>query len=262
MARADHQASRVDYLLQRLCDERLEKSEAVELSELLAEQRVGAATLRGSWCNCAQRWPIGRNRQVAVRCLWRFHSKPWRRWEWARQRAFNIDSMKRCSAGTNGGGTRQTGRRRRSGRSQRSRGVAIPFGCWRRWRRCCCCRRAFWPGSNLGGDDAKNSAVAVKENARRRRNERIAGSGRMCIRVRIVARVVEVTADAEWDDADQPREFLMRLRPGDRLHLRSGLAQLEFYSGRSDHFAGSEQVCAHGTGGRHARVWPADRQSG
>jgi hypothetical protein len=46
-----------------------------------------------------------------------------------------------------------------------------------------------------------------------------------------VARVVEVTADAKWDDDLQPREFLMRLRAGEELHLVSGLAHLEFYSG-------------------------------
>jgi hypothetical protein len=46
-----------------------------------------------------------------------------------------------------------------------------------------------------------------------------------------VARVVEVTADAKWDDNLQPREFLMRLREGDELQLMSGLAHLEFYSG-------------------------------
>jgi hypothetical protein len=42
---------------------------------------------------------------------------------------------------------------------------------------------------------------------------------------------VEVTADARWDDDLHPREFLMRLREGDELHLLSGLAHLEFYSG-------------------------------
>ena len=46
-----------------------------------------------------------------------------------------------------------------------------------------------------------------------------------------VARVVEVTADAKWDEDLNPREFLMRLRAGDKLHLLAGMAHLEFYSG-------------------------------
>ena len=43
-----------------------------------------------------------------------------------------------------------------------------------------------------------------------------------------VARVVEVTADAKWDEDLNPREFLMRLRAGDKLHLLAGMAHLEF----------------------------------
>jgi hypothetical protein len=48
---------------------------------------------------------------------------------------------------------------------------------------------------------------------------------------KFVAHVVEITSDARWDNDLRPREFLMRLREGDKLHLLSGLAQLEFYSG-------------------------------
>jgi hypothetical protein len=48
---------------------------------------------------------------------------------------------------------------------------------------------------------------------------------------KFVAMVVELTPNAEWEEDLRPREFLMRLRAGEQLQLKSGLAHVQFYSG-------------------------------
>lgn len=46
-----------------------------------------------------------------------------------------------------------------------------------------------------------------------------------------VARVVRSSPEVAWSDESRPTEFLLRVRSGDRMHLKEGLVELEFHSG-------------------------------
>ena len=46
-----------------------------------------------------------------------------------------------------------------------------------------------------------------------------------------VARIVKKSGDCTWGELSAPSEFLLRVRSGDRMHLASGLVELEFFSG-------------------------------
>ncbi len=49
----------------------------------------------------------------------------------------------------------------------------------------------------------------------------------------VVARVTSITSDVAWTHGREPRDFLMRFRPGDVVGMEKGLLQLEFSSGAS-----------------------------
>jgi hypothetical protein len=46
-----------------------------------------------------------------------------------------------------------------------------------------------------------------------------------------VARVVRATPNVEWGDSNSALDFLLRIRPGERVDVAKGLVQLEFFSG-------------------------------
>lgn len=46
-----------------------------------------------------------------------------------------------------------------------------------------------------------------------------------------VARIMKASLDCVWGDQESLREFLLRVRAGDRLNLERGLAELEFHGG-------------------------------
>lgn len=46
-----------------------------------------------------------------------------------------------------------------------------------------------------------------------------------------VARVVRATPNVEWGDANSALDFLLRIRPGEKVDVAKGLVQLEFFSG-------------------------------
>ena len=51
------------------------------------------------------------------------------------------------------------------------------------------------------------------------------------VAAKYVARVVRKSADCRWGNLSAPNEFLLRVRSGDRMHLTSGLVELEFSAG-------------------------------
>ena len=46
-----------------------------------------------------------------------------------------------------------------------------------------------------------------------------------------VARIIKASADCRWGELMTPIEFLVRVRSGDRMHITTGIVELEFYSG-------------------------------
>jgi hypothetical protein len=220
MEKADHQASRVDYLLQLLCDERLDENEAVELSQLLATSEL------------ARRRYVEMVQMCATLADW---SQP------SAEAVAMPQEIATAASAHNGHSTSFLEALHSNGAVHAKNGAAT----LKRADADFAGRRNYLPaftavaallmvavglltwnyfGSRIG-DSGTRVADNVATDGTKAKQKRQAPAGTF------VARVVEVTADAEWEDTHQPREFLMRLRVGDQLHLRSGLAHLEFYSG-------------------------------
>jgi hypothetical protein len=220
MARADHQASRVDYLLQLLCDEQLEESEAVELSELLATSES------------ARRRYVETVQLTATLADWSQPSTD----------AAPVQEFADGVATQNGHSSSfyEAIESRSSGTAKNSAANAQPSDVEATIRRInlpvfaavaavLMLALGWWLLHYLDSrSDGSAPMVAGNDNAA---EENGAEQRRRAPAGTFVAYVVEVTADAEWEEGHQPPEFLMRLRAGDQLHLRSGLAHLQFYSG-------------------------------
>jgi len=197
MSRAEQQGTRSDYLLRNLCDERLTDDEAQELAELLATSDSVRRRYVEAMQLCVElaNWSEAAGPVSLPYPAAKETSKRPRR---APGNAFNKASapLRRVS----------WLRPWLSWGAAAATLVAVSLFGWNR----------------LGHDDsgiAHRDGAAALERQKPSRPEKF------------VAHVVEITPDARWDDDLRPREFLMRLREGDKLHLLSGLAQLEFYSG-------------------------------
>jgi hypothetical protein len=222
MSRAEQQESRISYLLRFLCDERLNDDEAAELAHLLETS------------NSARRRYVEHVQLCVELGDWSQATSPVSILHPAANLAVNGEAARRKAVKTIV--TKEVRKQQ-----PRVKGNEAPPG--RRWS-------WFQPWVTLGAAAAmlmivslcgwsyfrgKNSALPMEPDA-------VAGvvatgganhedRQKRAHPEKFVARVVEVTADARWDDDLHPREFLMRLREGDELHLLSGLAHLEFYSG-------------------------------
>jgi hypothetical protein len=230
---------RIDYLLQLLCDERLEEREAVELAELLATSESArrryveavqlcvtladpspsedsAAAMSESVCVA----PASNGRSAVMRSVRDFGAKQvklasrplispvwWRPFEAVR------------------------GRYRRPFMA-----VAVML----------LLSIGFW-GSSYFRDEGRTPSAGLGGNRAAVGRSDQSNDPRQASLGSYVARVVEVTTDARWAVDRQPREFLMRLRAGDQLHLVSGLAHLEFYSGARIILQGPSKFTPTGT---------------
>ena len=222
MSRAEQQESRIGHLLRLLCDEKLGDEEAKELAELLAvsdsARRRYVETVQlcvdlADWSQATGPVSIlhpavgnGINGEAKLRKA----LEPVRDKEVARRKA-RISHQDSSPV------------RRR-----------ISFRPWLAWSAAAatlfivsmCGWSYFGHKTSLAPTDADTFA-GVSASGSGEHVERQKGAHPE----KFVAHVVEVTSDAKWDDKLHPREFLMRLREGDELHLLSGLAHLEFYSG-------------------------------
>jgi hypothetical protein len=221
MSRAEPQVSRLDHLLRLLCEDQLADDDATELAELLATsesaRRRYVETIQ--LCNDLADWSQATG-PIAIPYSVRknINSEP------ARRKAV-------APAGSKEFGPQQRRFSRQTSPPARRSGWLLP---WLSWGAAAALLLvgSLWSLNQFNGKStapAKGSdpsAGTLAGTDRDRSDKRkYSHSGKF------VARVVEVTADAKWDDNLQPREFLMRLREGDELSLLSGLAQLEFYSG-------------------------------
>jgi hypothetical protein len=226
MSRAEHQESRVGFLLRRLCDERLDHTEAAELAGL-----IGAS-------KSAQRQYIEQVQLCTDLADW---SKA----------AGAVSILLPASAnGANGKSASQIGFKRAASKKAARGQVSQPRGGWRLLRRVdwfhpwlgwtvaaamsLVLLLSSWSFFGNRGSTSSSSPPADPgpiASAAPAANTNHADKQKCSRPEKFVARIVEVTPDARWDANLHPSEFLMRLREGDKIHLLSGLAQLEFYSG-------------------------------
>jgi hypothetical protein len=218
MSRAEQQVSRTSYLLRQLCDEQLSGEEAVELAELLAVS------------DSARRRYV-ETVQLCVGLA-----------DWSQWAGLGSISHPAIDVAVNGPpAPKKPGARVRSSKTTRpwprpfrydTRSLPHQrwFPLWLPWgvAATLILVASMWGLRGRLGQESQQQSVAdstapVRGDHVDRENHVWDAS--------FVARVVEVTADAKWADELQPREFLMRLRAGDELHLLSGMAYLEFYSG-------------------------------
>jgi len=219
MSRAEQQVSRTDELFRLLCDDRLSDADAAELGELL------------STSHSARRRYV-ETMQLCIDLA-----------DWSQSTA--PVSIPLLAAGTDGIGDvarRKLVRQNRfkDGKRQlRLDGRKPALVRWRGWFRpwqswgaaaALLLIVTMWGWShfnspNAGSNSYEASAAAASGKSADAKRQQCDNPAKF------VARVVEVTADAKWDDKLQPHEFFMRLHEGESLHLLSGLAHLEFYSG-------------------------------
>jgi hypothetical protein len=215
MSRTEQQDARSSYLLRNLCDEKLTDDEAKELADLIAT----SDSVRRRYVE---------QMQLSVELA-----------NWSE--AAGPVSIPLAAI------TKETVKRPRRVRVKETVPLR-PMSWLRPWM--------IWGGAaaalliTVGGFssyyfDRENSSVAQSE------NDAAADQGKPTHPDKFVAHVVEITPDAQWDSDLRPREFLMRLREGEKLHLLSGLAQLEFYSGARIILQGPSEFTPTGpTGGR------------
>lgn len=223
MSRAEQLESRISHLLRLLCDERLNDDEAAELGQLLStsdsarRRYVEALQL----CNELADWSQATG---AVSIPYPVAAKgingeaAWRK----------APAAERAKSGS------EVGRKaRHPNRESFSARRRIWFQPWFRWGAAaallliaCVCGWSYFHHQIVSGPaESVVAAGAMGSDREARRDKSVQHPSKF------VARVVEITSDAKWDQKLHPREFLMRLREGDELHLLSGLAHLEFYSG-------------------------------
>jgi hypothetical protein len=219
MSSAEQTDLRLSQLLRRLCDETLNDDEAVELNESLATsesaRRRYVETMQ--LCNDLADWSQATG---AVSIPYSIAAK-----------GVNGKGAKRKALDTERDELR---RKARSGSELFRVGRFYLRPSWLGWGAAAAMLLAvtvsIWSYFNHQGlfkssEAGPSAAIAQTDNDRREDRQR---NGQT---TKFVARVVEITSDARWDDELHPREFLMRLREGDELRLMSGLAHLEFYSG-------------------------------
>jgi hypothetical protein len=224
MARADHQESRVEYLLELLCDERLLEHEAVELAQLLAtseiarQRYVETVQLCVALADCSHPTDTATALQKAVGGI------PASNGYSAALHAGQHDEE------YNGNSLADSVSVRNHSQFEHSRRLSWqPFLTVAAMLMLCA---TLWTLSQFFGASGEPPAGSDGNSVAHSKDQHPNhwADDESC---KYVARVVEVTADAQWESDRQPREFFMRLRIGDQLQLRSGLAHLEFYSGAS-----------------------------
>ncbi|MEX2306913.1 MAG: NPCBM/NEW2 domain-containing protein [Pirellulales bacterium] len=224
MSRAESHQSRVDYLLQLLCDERLDQVEAVELAQSLAASAAARRRYVESVQLCVTLADWSQPVEAAATCGESLVGKPESNGHPA---AIHI-AQHTAIAGTNG--SVRPAARKSSWPVER---VSL-----RNWRPVLAVAvllllsTTFWAWNPFRGPGSPVLPVeTVADNAAAAAAKKCSPGHKHKMRGTYVARVVELTPDARWDNELQPREFLMRLRAGEQLQLMSGLAHLEFYSG-------------------------------
>jgi hypothetical protein len=215
MSRAEQREIRAAHLLGLLCDERLSDQDAVELAELLAvsdaARRRYVETVQlcvdlADWSQPASLIPISRRHEEV---------------------ATNGHTRKQAFAPSRG--QNKTGRMRGFfGKGHLLAPQRSWLHPWLLWSAAAATLLlvTMWGWSHINnGPASQSTGVAASGDLENSDPDKCAPSASF------VARIVEVTADAKWDEELNPREFLMRLRAGDKLHLLAGMAHLEFYSG-------------------------------
>jgi len=242
MSRAEQQESRSSYLLRNLCDDRLTDDEAVELAELLAT----SDSVRRRYVEMMQVCVELANWSEASGPISIPHPAAAKRVDMAaaladtNKKATSKDAVKR--------------QRRTAGAesvSARRFGWIPPWLAWGAAAAMLVAVSLF--GWNYFGNGKAAGPVVAASSAEKSSSEIAvqAESQKSSRPEKFVAHVVEITDDARWDNELRPREFLMRLREGEKLHLLSGLAQLEFYSGARIILQGPSEFTPTGpTGGR------------
>ena len=221
MSRAEQQESRISYLLRFLCDERLNDDEAAELAQLLERS------------NSARRRYI-EHVQLCIELA-----------DWSQATSPVSLPHPAAAVATNGEAARRKAvkpiviKQTRKQRPQFSGNEPRPAWWWGwshpwvSWGAAAAmlmivslCGWSYFGGKNSAPSTRSEGGAGIVATGTADQERQKCGHPE-----KFVARVVEVTADARWDDDLHPREFLMRLQEGDELHLLSGLAHLEFYSG-------------------------------